>query len=187
MAEGSITVVIGGSRSGKSRFAEGLVAESKRPVVYLATCRTEGLDDEMLARIDTHRKYRPSHWATIENQFDLEKIARDCSGKTLLVDCLTLWLSNELGECADQEAILQRLEKGLDAMVREGVDAVIVSNELGMGIVPIGRSVREYRDLVGRANQLAAGKAQHVYWTVAGIPVKLKHNGKLCDLNTVDS
>jgi adenosylcobinamide kinase / adenosylcobinamide-phosphate guanylyltransferase len=187
MTDGTITLVIGGSRSGKSRFAEELVVKDERSVVYLATCRTDDLDSEMKTRIDTHRKSRPSHWITIENQFDLIQVARECAGKTLLMDCLTLWLSNELAECEDQEAILRRLEKGLDAMIQQDVNAVIVSNELGMGIVPIGKEVREYRDLVGRANQLVARKAQNVYWMVAGIPVGLKHNGKLCDLNTVDS
>ena len=179
--------MIGGSRSGKSRYAEELVTKDNRSVVYLATCRTDDLDPEMQSRIDTHRRSRPSHWITLENQFDLEQVARKCVGKTLLMDCLTLWLSNELAECEDQEAILRRLEKGLDAMIQQGVNAVIVSNEVGMGIVPIGRDVREYRDLVGWSNQLTAQKSQHVYWMVAGIPVRLKHNGKLCDLNTVDS
>lgn len=183
MNKGSIHFILGGSRSGKSTWAEKVAQKSSRPVAYLATCRTSNLDVEMKDRISRHREQRPSEWITIEDQFDLIQIAKDYSSYTLVIDCLTLWLANEMTQ-STTEQVLKLLEQSIDALIENGIHALIVSNEVGMGIVPIGKETREYRDLVGWANQLVAGKAEHVQWTVAGIRINLKKNGVLCDLDT---
>ena len=188
---GKITFVIGASGSGKSRFAEQLVEGlSGRKVVYVATCRTEGLsqDAEMMRRIENHRRQRPGEWFTYENQMDLELIASECAGKVILLDCLTLWLSDAMtGESGEQDAILSKLKAGADAMRSANVHLVVVSNEVGAGIVPLGEGIREYRDLVGKGNQLISSASEDVYWVIAGIPVQIKKDGKLCGLNTAES
>jgi len=167
-------LVTGGSRSGKSTFAEQLAIQSPRPVVYLATCRTSDLDAEMQDRIRRHRAQRPAAWETLEDLFDLVAVAEAHAGKTLLLDCLTLWLADAMGRLADAEAILSELDAGLQAMLDHGIHAIIVSNEIGMGLVPLGKENRAYRDLVGWANQRVARHATHVQFIVAGLPLNLK-------------
>lgn len=166
--------VLGGSRSGKSAFAETLASQSTHPVVYVATCRTEGLDTEMAERLCLHRERRPSDWKTIENQFDLVQIAAENPNTCLLIDCLTLWVSNAMEECADIHSMLSTLESGIDAIVRNNCQAIIVSCEIGLGIVPLGREIRQYRDSIGSANQLVAKHSARVDFLAAGLPLKLK-------------
>ncbi len=170
----SITLVIGGSRSGKSSRAEALARDLEGEVVYVATCRTAGLDAEMEARIHRHREDRPNHWQTVEDRFDLVDLAVDYAGRVLLLDCLTLWLAHWLEVDGEIDAVLRRLEGGLAAFRESGVTVIIVSNEVGCGIVPLGPETRAYRDLVGWANQLVARAADRVEWVVAGIPVEIK-------------
>lgn len=169
-----LTFILGGSRSGKSKFAEQCAEKSTRKVVYVATCRTDLLDPEMRERIDRHKSQRPSHWQTVENQFDLKQLAQEFSGHVLLIDCLTLWLSNEMEHNDDTQLILQKLESGLRHFKNNDVETIIVSNELGMGIVPVSSETRQYRDLVGWANQLVARYADSVQFIVAGLPLILK-------------
>ncbi|MEH6438184.1 bifunctional adenosylcobinamide kinase/adenosylcobinamide-phosphate guanylyltransferase [Massilia sp. DD77] len=181
----SATLVFGGARSGKSAFAEGLARASGKDVVYVATSRAG--DGEMAARIDHHRARRPAHWQTVEEELALAGVLRTwCAPQRLvLVDCLTLWLSNlmfsdgrdypEVGEVAlpprfhqERAALLEALDAGLAGEV------VFVSNEVGMGIVPWGAVSRSFVDEAGRLNQAIAARAQRAVFVAAGLPLVLK-------------
>ena len=176
MTHASIDFVLGACRSGKSRQAELLAKASGRSVIYVATCRTSGIDHEMEERIKRHRQDRPSDWHTVENSFDLEALAIQHRGATLLIDCLTMWVSH-LSEQLGTEEVLSKLETGLRAIREHDIHAIIVSNEVGMGIVPVDADTRRWRDLVGWANQLVSRNADNVHWMVAGIPLQVKSNG----------
>jgi adenosylcobinamide kinase/adenosylcobinamide-phosphate guanylyltransferase len=179
MSNMPIHLVFGGSRSGKSSFAEATATQYGQNVVYVATCRTADLDTEMKHRIRRHREQRPSNWETVENVFDFQELAKHCSGKIMLMDCLTMWLGNAMEVHNNNlDTILEELENGLLALKQNQVTAVIVSNEVGMGIVPMGGETRAYRDLVGWANQKVAKHADFVDFIAAGCPLKLK--GKSC-------
>jgi len=178
-SDGRIHLILGGTRSGKSTRAEKLAAGSGRPVVYLATCRTEGLDREMQQRIRHHRTRRPPGWITLEDRYDLETVAEEFPERTVLIDCLTLWIAHEMNRGTTEE-ILHRLESGLEAMMAGGISTFVVSNEVGMGMVPMGPENRRYRDLVGWANQLVAGKAMQVDLMAAGLVMPLKESGRPC-------
>ena len=169
-----IHFVLGGSRSGKSRFAEALLPPENEPVWYVATCRTRWLDDEMRDRVTRHRRSRPAHWQTIEDEFDLTQVAQHAASGHVLLDCLTLWLSDAMEKEAEIDSILSRLDEGLSALEANCRRIVIVSNEIGMGLVPLGPENRLYRDLVGYANQRVAARAQRVDFLVAGLPLNLK-------------
>lgn len=177
---GHIHFVLGGARSGKSARAEALAKELAEnngtlPVVYIATCATtHGLDAEMAERIARHRADRPSHWKTLENRFDLAAVFAEHAGHLVLLDCLTLWLSWQIGLGQSEAQILATLEDALEAARLHGVRLIAVSNELGMGLVPLGAENRAYRDLVGRANQLVAARAAAVEFVAAGLPLRLK-------------
>lgn len=165
------TLVLGGARSGKSAYAEGLVEASGLSPIYLATGRA--LDDEMKTRIAHHQDRRGGNWETIEEPVYLaEALAREArSDRAILVDCLTLWVTNLM--MAD-ENVAERGE-ALCAGIRDlpGV-VVFVSNEVGMGIVPENRMAREFRDHTGFLHQKVAGVCQRVYLMAAGLPLKLK-------------
>ncbi len=169
-----LTLILGGARSGKSRHAEELAHQQSRPVLYVATCRSVNLDTEMQARIERHRADRPSHWQTVENCFDLKTIFASYPQHLVLLDCLTLWLGHQSEVLANEAEILAELENGWEAMHSCGGHAIVVSNEVGMGIVPEYADVRAFRDLCGRANQLTARIADRVSFMVAGLPLKLK-------------
>jgi len=175
LMSGSITLILGGSRSGKSRRAESLAGrEAMAPVTYVATCATALMDDEMRCRVQQHRRHRPAHWCTIENRFDLPELIAENNRTLLLIDCLTLWLSHGWITHPDEACILAELERALQiAAVRDGA-LILVSNELGMGLVPADARSRGFRDLCGRANQVAAAYAQRVEFMVAGLPLVLK-------------
>ncbi|MBV9491373.1 MAG: bifunctional adenosylcobinamide kinase/adenosylcobinamide-phosphate guanylyltransferase [Verrucomicrobia bacterium] len=171
---GSITLILGGSRSGKSRRAESLASAASCPVTYVATCATAWMDDEMRARVRRHRQDRPADWTTIEDRFDLEGLVAQTGGCLLLVDCLTLWLSHQWMQRPDETQILTELERALGLMAATDRRVILVSNELGMGLVPATPDLRGFRDLCGRANQLAAGYAACVELMLAGLPLTLK-------------
>jgi len=165
------TLVLGGARSGKSSFAEALVRADGRAKVYVAT-GTAG-DDEMRARIDAHRDRRGADWRIIEEPLRLtEAIAREADGRTvLLVDCLTLWLSNLMFAERNIEAETHRLTAVLEGLAGP---VVLVSNEVGLGLVPETPLGRRFRDAQGRLNQAVATVASRVVFVAAGLPLDLK-------------
>jgi adenosylcobinamide kinase / adenosylcobinamide-phosphate guanylyltransferase len=164
-----VTLVTGGARSGKSRYAEGLAVACPPPWTYVATA--EAGDDEMAARIAAHRARRADGWTTVEAPRDLAAAlaARD-SGPTV-VDCLTLWLSNLMMADADTAAEFDRLIRVLG---QAGPPLILVSNEVGFGIVPENALARRFRDLQGQLNQRIAACADRVVLVVAGLPVVVK-------------
>lgn len=179
------TLVIGGARSGKSALAERLARDSGKEVVYLATAHAG--DGEMGARIAHHRERRPAHWRTVEESLRLAgTLRRECApGRLVLVDCLTLWLTNlmlsgveplaQTGELVlppgferERAAFLDLLQSALPG------ELVLVSNEVGMGIVPLGALSRRFADEAGRLNQEVAARADRVILVAAGLPLVLK-------------
>ncbi|QOY95169.1 bifunctional adenosylcobinamide kinase/adenosylcobinamide-phosphate guanylyltransferase [Massilia sp. UMI-21] len=181
----SCTLVLGGARSGKSRHAEGLARASGKEVVYVATARAG--DAEMTARIARHRARRPARWRTVEEELALASVLRaQCApGRLVLVDCLTLWLSNlmfcdgrawpDVGEPALPERFHQERAALLD-LLHAGVkgDLVFVANEVGMGIVPQGAVSRCFTDEAGWLNQAVAAAADRAVFVAAGLPLVLK-------------
>ena len=165
------TFVLGGARSGKSSFAEGLIEASGLDAVYLATGRA--WDNEMSKRIAQHKQRRGGSWTTIEEPLDLVGVLqRECTGnRAVLVDCLTLWLTNLMMSEKDIETETARLVAVLPTF--KGA-VVLVSNEVGLGIVPENLMARDFRDHAGRLHQAVAAAAAQVYFVAAGLPLKMK-------------
>ena len=170
-------LVLGGSRSGKSRHAEALAAASGMPVCFVATYAAQTKDEEMGARIAQHRSRRPSHWRTLENRFDLRNQVLESEHTLLLVDSVTLWLSYHLMQRRTPELILGDLEEALQIGREIGRALILVSDEVGMGLVPATLEGRIFRDLSGSANQLITRYATKVEFIVAGLPWILKGGG----------
>ena len=172
-----LTLVLGGARSGKSRYAQTLIGD--RRAIYIATARRTR-DREMAGRIERHRADRPPSWITLEEPEMVPQVVRTAApvDAPVIVECVTLWLAN-LFERESQTAP-RRQQDILMAAVRELADAsrsrdvVVVSNEVGSGIVPATRVGRRFRDLQGWANQMLAAQAQSVVLVVAGLPLVLK-------------
>ncbi|MDY0039388.1 MAG: bifunctional adenosylcobinamide kinase/adenosylcobinamide-phosphate guanylyltransferase [Desulforhabdus sp.] len=165
-------LVLGGAKSGKSVYAEQIVSMFPPPYCYIATAKV--LDQEMSDRVREHRKRRASYWKTIESPLHLVEELRHLQGNGLpvLVDCITLWLSNLLlAESSDPEPAVDGLINFLGAA---DYPLVIVSNEVGAGIVPENNLARRFRDLAGRTNQRMAAICRTVTLIVAGLPVRLK-------------
>lgn len=171
--KGRIILVLGGASSGKSEFALQ-VGGSRGPRAFVAT--GQGLDDEMVGRIARHQATRSAEWQTVEEPLDVEAwLAKQGPGyRTIVFDCVTLWLSNLLGSGLVESIILARIESLLEAMRLTGANVIIVSNELGCGLVPAEPSVRAFRDLSGRVNQCLAAGADEAYLVVSGLPLRLK-------------
>jgi adenosylcobinamide kinase/adenosylcobinamide-phosphate guanylyltransferase len=174
-------LIIGGARSGKSRLAQELALESGGDILFVATA--EAGDEEMKQRIEKHRKARPSAWVTLEATTHIgSQITKNIgSAKTVVIDCITLLLNNifqQFDEAADEnlieEAVLTEIKELIDCQEHVAASFIIVSNEIGLGIVPADRISRLYRDLLGRANQMLAEHADEVYMLLAGIPVPIK-------------
>lgn len=167
----AIHLVIGAARSGKSRYAESVAQDSGLTKLYLATARV--LDEEMAARVTRHKLDRGVGWFTVEEPIALaEAIAnRAAPDRVILVDCLTLWLTNLMIEGEDIAGHVAALATALE---RARGPVVLVSNEVGGGIVPDNAMAREFRDLQGRLNQDMAALASHVTLVVAGIPLAIK-------------
>ena len=174
-----IDFILGGARSGKSRLAEQRATESGRTVVYIATA--ESRDGEMADRIAHHRDRRPSHWHTVEEPLQLAgAIAHNASpGHLILVDCLTLWLSNLL--CREDDKLLAQEKQALLDLLQTRPDVILVSNETGLGVVPMGELTRRFVDEAGWLHQRIAEQADRVTFMVAGLPHLLKDNGTLHD------
>jgi adenosylcobinamide kinase/adenosylcobinamide-phosphate guanylyltransferase len=164
-----LTLVLGGARSGKSRYAEGLITALPPPWTYIATA--EAGDDEMAARIAGHRARRGTQWHTVEASRALVQALSACGAEPVLVDCLTLWLSNLMLAEADIDAETVQLEQVLAAA---NGPRVLVANEVGSGIVPSTALGRRFRDQQGLLNQRIAACAERVILTVAGLPLALK-------------
>jgi adenosylcobinamide kinase / adenosylcobinamide-phosphate guanylyltransferase len=166
-----LTFILGGARSGKSRYAEGLVMDGTPPWVYVATA--EAHDSEMAARIAEHRHRRDGRWRTIEAPLDLPGAiaAHGNDGQAVLIDCLTLWLSNVMLAGHDLVAEQQRL---VAALRKAGGPVVVVSNEVGFGIVPDNALARKFRDAQGRLNMQVAAIADRAVLIAAGLPLILK-------------
>ena len=166
-----VTLVLGGARSGKSRHAETLVEAQPGACIYLATA--EPGDEEMAERIRRHRARRGARWETLEEPLDLSGALRRAARPdgAVLVDCLTLWLSNLLGAARDVDAETQDLVSALPALAGP---VVFVSNEVGLGIVPEGALARAFVDHAGRLHQTLAGAAHSVLFMAAGLPLALK-------------
>jgi adenosylcobinamide kinase/adenosylcobinamide-phosphate guanylyltransferase len=165
-----LILILGGARSGKSRHAERLIAEYAPPWTYVATA--EALDDEMRQRIAAHRARRDGRWQIIEAPHAVADAVRQApSGRPVLIDCLTLWLSNRLLADADIEREIATL---VDALAARSGATIVVSNEVGLGIVPDNRLARRFRDAAGVANQEIAARAGRVELIAAGLPLRLK-------------
>jgi adenosylcobinamide kinase / adenosylcobinamide-phosphate guanylyltransferase len=165
-ADARVTLILGGARSGKSRLAEQLASERKGDLAYIAT--GQAFDEEMRLRIAEHAARRGSRWRTFETPLDIS-IPSDCGA--VLIDCLTLWLSNIMHAGRDVAAETAKLTAALQAAT---VPVLLVSNEVGLGIVPENRLARDFRDHQGRLNQAVATVADHVIFTAAGLPLVLK-------------
>ena len=170
---GRLVLVTGGARSGKSACAEGIVAGSAGPVTYLATA--EALDEEMAERIRRHQRRRAADWRTVEAPRDADRQLAELVARpgTVLFDCLTLFLSN-LIESGGDESLLGRVGAMARAAAAGAASVVIVTNEVGLGIVPENPLARRFRDLMGLANQLVAREAHEVYFTVCGLAQRIK-------------
>ncbi|MBI2863594.1 MAG: bifunctional adenosylcobinamide kinase/adenosylcobinamide-phosphate guanylyltransferase [Chloroflexi bacterium] len=181
-----LILVTGGARSGKSVLAEGLAKTLGRRVLYVATAAA--LDEEMRERIAEHRRRRPVEWQTVETNVDVgANLAKKVAGvEVVLVDCLAVLVSNlmmgegreineeQLDEPALEKAVRREIDAILSLARSSPASFVVVSNEVGLGLVPAYRSGRLYRDLLGRANQMVAAEADEVYLVVAGIAVDVK-------------
>ncbi len=164
-----LTLVLGGARSGKSRYAESLVTALPAPWIYVATA--EACDTEMAERIAAHQARRGAGWRTLETRRDVVGALAAHRTTPLLVDCLTLWLANALLASADVDAEIEHLEVALE---QAAAPLVLVANEVGFGIVPDNALGRRFRDLQGLLNQRIAARADRVVLVVAGLPLTIK-------------
>jgi len=178
------TLILGGARSGKSDYAEKLAAQSAGSVLYIATA--EAGDEEMAARIAAHRRARPADWPTLEAPRDLAAALATITEppQVMLLDCLTLLVSNILlareneAQQDIEQAVYAEIEALLAARRQFGAALLVVSNEVGLGLVPSYSLGRLYRDVLGRANQYLAAQADRVLFMVAGLPLAVKAPGQ---------
>lgn len=173
-----VVLLLGGARAGKSQFAERLAQRWGNRVLYVATAQAG--DAEMQARVAMHQARRPAHWRTLEEPLAVaDAVERNLAeADTVLLDCMTLWASNVLIAEEDparaQERLLVEIEKLVATCRRHGVLLLVVSNEVGQGVVPAYPLGRQFRDVLGRANQRLAQHADAVLYFIAGLPVELK-------------
>lgn len=167
-------LILGGARSGKSHYAEVCAKESLLDVLYVATA--QALDDEMLQRIEHHQQQRPDHWRLIEEPIHIENVLKENANERtcILVDCLTLWLSNHL--CTEEHK--DKLQNNIDNLIKILPELpgkiIFVSNEVSMGIIPMGELNRRYVDEAGRLHQRLAQVCDKVTFMVAGLPSHIK-------------
>jgi adenosylcobinamide kinase / adenosylcobinamide-phosphate guanylyltransferase len=178
-------LIVGGARSGKSRFAQELARETGVPVLFVATA--EAGDSEMRQRIEEHRKQRPPDWHTLEATCHLGNRIEQEVGNTqiVIVDCITLLVNNvfnqhteqaleQIAESVLEEQVTAEIDELVECMKTVDASFIIVSNEVGLGLVPDNRVGRLYRDLLGKANQMLAQYAGEVYLMAAGLPIRIK-------------
>lgn len=185
---GKVTVVTGGSRSGKSGYAEKLAKDTGEKVLYIATAIP--FDDEMQVRIKMHKESRPDYWDTYEGFKDLNEVvlAKGDKYNAILLDCVTVLITNIMFSSEGfheeninhskmeeiERTIIAELEKLIDATNQRKTQLILVTNEVGSGVVPESKLGRVFRDLAGRVNQFIAKRADNVYFLVSGIPMKIK-------------
>lgn len=176
-----VTLITGGARSGKSRFAQDMAVQAGVPVLFVATA--EAGDEDMRKRIEAHKKSRPADWTTLETTSHVGgQITKNIGkSKLVIVDCITLLVNNIFMQYDDtidagaaEIGVMDEIEELIDCMDSTKADFLIVTNETGLGIVPADRISRLYRDLLGRANQRLAQRADEVHMLIAGIPVTIK-------------
>ncbi|KJS87892.1 MAG: hypothetical protein JM58_02705 [Peptococcaceae bacterium BICA1-8] len=184
----AIALVIGGARSGKSSYGEKLAASISENVAYIATAQS--LDEEMQARISLHRSRRPDEWTTYEVPLNISKVVQDIKDKhdVFLLDCLTLLISNILLkdlnidnitteiQTMKEDLITREIKKLIYCFKNYNKHLIVITNEVGLGLVPSNALSRLYRDIAGRTNQLLAEEADSVILTLAGIPLQIKPN-----------
>lgn len=179
---GRLILVTGGARSGKSTFAQRLAQQSGRPVAYLATLKP--LDEEMGERVRRHQMMRPTEWKTFEESLEVPSALRKLDGfdGVVILECLTLLVTNLLMQGIDsgdddaslEDFILASIDELIETAIAASFSLIVVTNEVGLGIVPDSRLGRLFRDIAGLANQRVASRASSVYLVISGIPVTLK-------------
>ncbi len=178
-------LIIGGARSGKSHFAHELALKSAQPVLFVATA--EAGDEEMRRRIEEHQKTRPATWSTLEvtTHVGSQIFQKIGEAQTVIVDCITLLVNNIFSQYSDpagepinvpliEKEVMAEIGELVDCINRVNASFIIVTNEVGLGLVPANRMGRSYRDLLGGANQILAQHADEIYLMVAGIPLPIK-------------
>lgn len=171
---GKITFVIGGARSGKSAYAQRIAQGCGGKVAFIATCKPH--DEEMKKRVRLHRQFRPAGWKTFEEPQDPSSLLKQAGTRfdCIIIDCLTILVSNLMFEGAKEKEIENKVKKLLNVLGNVEAESVIVSNEVGLGIVPENKLARDFRDIAGRANQLVAEKADEVFFMVSGLSWRIK-------------
>ena len=166
--------ILGGARSGKSAYALNLAKKRSRKVLYIATA--EAGDCEMKDRISRHKASRPRCWKTIEEPLDLIAALKKRKHKyeVIIIDCLTLYLSNLMHKRVKQEAVIKKIKDAAAYIMTMKEAVIVISNEVGLGIVPENKLAREFRDISGVSNQIMAKAADEAVFIQAGIPLKLK-------------
>lgn len=182
MMRGKLILTLGGSRSGKSELAEKIAGHLGERVTYIATAALR--DDEMKERVMLHRERRPKSWKTVEEEKNiLMKLEKGREGDVFLLDCATLWVTNLLldeslpepgAKPGQKEAYIIEQATRLADIVETGAHLIVVSSEVGLGLIPEYALGRAFRDMAGKVNQLLASKADEVYFTIAGIPLEIK-------------
>jgi adenosyl cobinamide kinase/adenosyl cobinamide phosphate guanylyltransferase len=168
-----LTVLLGGARSGKSELSSKLASATDLPVVVVVTA--EARDEEMTERIRRHRESRPAGWITVEEPIELAKVVRDLAPDAFAVlDCLSLWVSNAMEAGLGDEQIVDEAREIASALAKRAAPAVVVSNEVGLGIVPMNPLARRYRDTLGRVNTAFVAEAERAYFVVAGRALALE-------------
>lgn len=176
-----LILILGGARAGKSDLAQALARDRGERVLFVATA--EAGDEDMAHRIAAHQRQRPAHWSLLEEPLNVAEALARRGGQynVVLLDCLTLWVSNVLSQHAGEPDIESRiLAMAEDLLLRYREDSstwIVVSNEVGLGVVPATPLGRVFRDALGRVNRLVASHADHVYLTVAGVALDLKATG----------
>ncbi|MDP6685316.1 MAG: bifunctional adenosylcobinamide kinase/adenosylcobinamide-phosphate guanylyltransferase [Candidatus Omnitrophota bacterium] len=171
---GKIIFVLGGARSGKSTYAVEFAKGIQKSVAFVATCLA--LDEEMKKRIELHIKKRPAGWETFEEPKDVSALLERKGSQfdLIIIDCLTLLISNLISDGLMDEDIEDKINKMIKVLKLNKCESIIVSNEVGLGIVPDNELARRFRDLAGKLNQMIGAQADEVVFMVSGIPLKLK-------------
>ncbi|HQP91366.1 MAG TPA: bifunctional adenosylcobinamide kinase/adenosylcobinamide-phosphate guanylyltransferase [Candidatus Omnitrophota bacterium] len=171
---GRIIYIFGGAKSGKSTMALSLAKEIKGAVAFIATA--EAKDREMKKRIMAHKASRPKNWLTLEEPIDIDRALSkiDPQTRTVIVDCITLWITNLMMRKKNQRYIEDKTRTVIDICKKIRARCIFISNEVGSGIVPSNKLSREFRDIAGRINQMIADASSEAYFMVSGLPMRIK-------------